>query len=312
MVSFESPVKKCGLWLLVLVVYAGPAVAGEMVVKYWDGTAGRNDYEVALLQLALDKTADRYPPYTMTHYEADLGSLRGRREVARGKLINTYCAPIRPPGSPHEKQIISVPIPVLKGLLGYRTLIVRADRVEEFRAITSREELRRQTVGQGQNWPDVAVYEHNGFPVMDAGFYDNLFAMLHYRRFDYLALGVNEAAQEIRRHNSGRELFAAVPDKVIYYPLPVVYHFSASAPQLARRVEEGLRLAGQDGSMDALFKAHFGQELEMLRQPGLQVFVLENPWLEDRLGLEFPQLIEPGQPRPAVTGAATPTPPPTE
>jgi len=262
-------------------VDAGWCAAAEetpvMKVRFWDSTQGRLNYEYELLQLALEKTANDYPTYDLKRHDEDFGSLRGRRALAKGLQINVYAAPARDKDGPLEAQIISIPIPILGGLMGYRQLIVREDRLPAMTEVTSEDQLKRLTVGQGQRWPDVAIFRRNGYPVNDTGRYSNLFTMLEQRRFDYLSLGIIEARRELASHQSANEGLALVPDLYLYYPFPVVFHVSAKAGPLAARLEQGLSRALQDGSMEALFQRHFAEELAAIHGESRRLIVLEAP-----------------------------------
>lgn len=272
-------------WWLFLVfgigTHAGWCAIGESApaveVRFWDSTEGRLSYEYELLQLALEKTADDYPAYDLNRHDEDFGSLRGRRALAEGYPINVYAAPARDKEGPLEAQIISIPIPILGGLMGYRQLIVREDSLPTMAEVTSEDQLKRLTVGQGQRWPDVAIFRLNGYPVNDTGRYSNLFTMLEQRRFDYLSLGIIEARRELASHQPANGGLALVPDLYLYYPFPVVFHVSAKAGPLAARLEQGLMRALQDGSMEALFQRHFAEELAAIHGENRRLIVLEAP-----------------------------------
>ncbi len=275
------PLRKTLLLALLLGAGSGWCAEGNessvMDVRFWDSTEGRLNYEYELLQLALEKTADDYPAYDLKRHDEDFGSLRGRRTLAEGVTINVYAAPARDKEGPLEAQIISIPIPILGGLMGYRQLIVREDRLPAMAEVTSEDQLKRLTVGQGQRWPDVAIFRRNGYSVNDTGRYSNLFTMLEQSRFDYLSLGIIEARRELASHQPANGGLALVPDLYLYYPFPVVFHVSAKAGPLAARLEQGLTRALQDGSMEALFRRHFAEELAAIHGENRRLIVLEAP-----------------------------------
>lgn len=281
----------CGLLVMIGWPISPVCSANDITpIRYWNGTAARDQYEIALLQLALAKTSSDYPPYHLTRLEADLGSDRARHELARGELINVYASPYRIKTGPIEAQIIQIPIPLLKGLLGYRELIVRRSDLAQFSAVKEIDDLRPLVVGQGRGWPDVAIYKHNGFKVMDEGLFDNLFAMLELGRFDCFPLGIIEAQNTLQLYGGEGRGLAIVPDLRVYYPWPVFYHVSSRSPELAQRIEEGLKLAVADGSFDALFLHHYGELVEELKFQNNRTIVLENPSIRESIGLSEPQL----------------------
>lgn len=281
-----------GLYLLGSgVIFTGYAHAAEpMQIRYWNATDARDKYEVALLLLALDKTAADYPAYNLSRLDDDLGSDRARHELARGELINLYASPYRAAEGNVESKIIQIPIPLLKGLLGYRNLVIRKKDASEFERVATLADLQQKVVGQGRGWPDVAIYRHNGLKVMDEGLFSNLFAMLSLERFDCLPLGVVEAQAMLDEYGGDEKGLVVAKDLTVYYPWPVLFQVSAKQPLLAERITKGLLLAMQDGSMDALFEFHYGELVAGLKQNESRMIVLENPILKQQMGLQEPQL----------------------
>jgi len=247
-----------------------------MDVKYWNSTQGRRDYEYQLLHLALEKTADDYPPYRLSRYTGNLGALRGRRALAEGGPINVYAAPPREKQGDLEARIASLPIPIMGGLLGYRQLITRQQMLPVMARITRAEELKKYTVGQGQGWPDVAIFRQNGYPVNDMGRYINLFGMLDQGRFDYVSLGIVEASRELAERQPESGSLVLVPGLFIHYPLPIIFHVANKYEGLPERIEEGLMRALNDGSMAGLFRTHFARELAAIQQNDVRVIKLKH------------------------------------
>lgn len=266
--------------------------AAEEVMHYkvWDSPDGRNGYQIELLKLAMEKTAGEYPAYTLTENSESMGSIRGRREVARGVLVNTYGSPARLRGNSRDSNLITIPIPLLKGLLGYRKLIIRKADSAIFKNMDSAEPLKVLRAGQGRGWPDIAVYLENGYRVMDSGLFPDLFLMLDQKRFDYLPLGIMEADQALKTYADKLSTLDTVTSFYLYYPFPVFFHLSASEPRLAERLEKGLRIAVADGSRDELFNRHFSSQLRELDREDYRVFVLNNSAVESSLGISEPLL----------------------
>lgn len=259
-------------------------------IRYWNGTEARDRYEFALLLLALNKTSENSPAYHISRLDDDLGSDRARHELAKGDLINVYASPHRDKAGPIEQGIIQIPIPLLKGLLGYRSLVVRKQDLSVFSQVQSIRGLRGLRIGQGRGWPDVAIYKHNGFEVMDEGLFSNLFAMLELGRFDCLPLGVVEADATLAAFDGAKRGLVVEPNITLYYPWPVLFHVSGKHPELAARIERGLEMALADGSFDRLFDQHYGELVNFLRNKNDRILVLNNPTLPHTMGLKEPQL----------------------
>lgn len=281
-------------WVLFIIAFNSAAAEEVMHYKLWGSPDGRHGYQVELLRLAMEKTAGEYSAYTLTENNQSMGSIRGRREVAKGVLVNIYASPARLIRDSQDSELITIPVPLLKGLLGYRKLIIRKADSAMFASIGNEEFLKSLKAGHGRGWPDIAVYRENGYQVVDSGRFPDLFLMLDQKRFDYLPLGIMEADQALRTYASTLNTLDTVTAFYLYYPFPVFFHVSASEPLLAERLEKGLQRAVTDGSRDELFNRHFSSQLRELDREDYLLFVLNNSAIEPSLGLSEP-LLAPGR-----------------
>lgn len=272
--------------------------AGEvMTYRYWDSgrTPKRDDYLIAALKLALDKTTASYGPYAVDRLLDNMSTPRVRREIHTGERLNTYVGPWRDmdEGVPQERNFM-VDTPVMAGLLGYRTLLVRKSELTDFARITDAAQLKRLAAGLGRGWVDVKVLRHNGYKVEDSGNLATLVEMLVNQRFDYLPLSVTEAGSVLAQDTPLTRQLAAVPDLVLYYPLPSMFYVSPKQPRLAERLDQGLATAKRDGSLDELTARHFQQEIRQLKSSTMRCFALANPLLPKRYAAEPPTLVRSG------------------
>jgi hypothetical protein len=260
----------------------GRTGAGAMIYRYWDWgkTPKRDDYQVAVLNLALKKTVDAYGPFRVLRVVEDMSTVRLRREVHAGKRINVHVGPWRDQnaGNPEERNHL-IDIPVMGGLLGYRRLIARTEDLSKFKLITNETQLKKLVAGQGRGWEDVAVLRHNGYRVEDSGNLATLFDMLANKRFDYLPVSVAEAESALARHAHLADQVALVPGLLLYYPLPSMYYVSAAEPELAARLEAGMAVVKKDGSLAELTVRYFEKEIQQLKSGDYRHYVLSNPVL---------------------------------
>lgn len=278
--------------LLILSVLSFPVFGETMEYRYWNGTSGRNIYELALLELALRKTASSYPAYSIQENNENFVSTRARREIQRGGIINIFTAPVFLNPETNIEGIISVPIPILKGLLGYRKIIIREEDADLFASIKSDAGLKALRAGQGRDWQDNVIYQANAYKLVNNGEFDQLAPMLSQHRFDYIPLGIAEI-EEIYSAIGGKEKNMIIdPAILIYYPLPVLFHISGNHPKLAERLKKGLTIAAKDGSLDALFQQSFSPYVNKLNARDHQLFVLRNPYLSAEFDLRKPVLLK--------------------
>lgn len=266
----------------------------EMVYRYWDWdiTPERAAYQLDVLKLALEKTKDDWGGYRIIRQVEKYSGLRAQRAILEGKLLNLHAAPLHPvaPSNPLHKKI-TIEIPLMKSLLGYRQLIIRRSDYEKFRAIKDEAELKELVVGQGSDWADLEILRHNGYRATDSEYY-NLISMLLAKRFDYLSMGVIETGGAMTQLRESDELMV-LPKLLIYYPLPTFFHVSPAYPELAARLEQGMKRISEDGSLEALFYQHFARQIQKMRDENPRVFILENPAIDAAMGLNEPLLLKP-------------------
>ena len=282
--------------------YANDRDKDAMVYRYWDWgiTPQRDDYQVAILKLALEKTRSTHGDYKIERKLETLSRSRAHRAIAQGEFLNIHASPLRPLLTEQDRreqmeESIPVKIPLMKSLLGYRSLIIRRRDYEQFSEITDAAQLKSLVAGQGRGWTDISIYEHNKYQVRGDAEYFTLFSMLLAGRFDYIPLSVIEVNGALSRFEQYSDSLMVLPDLMLYYPLPTLFHVSAKHPALADRLERGLTQARQDGSLDRLFEQHFSEQVQQMKSAKLRVFVLENPGVPTEMGLDQPLLLSPKQ-----------------
>lgn len=286
----------CGVLGLALGSAAGAEPApspakGRMEFRYWDwgATPKRDDYQFALLTLALDKTAKDYGPYQLSRVVRSYSTSRLRREINRGDVVNVHAGPWRPLEVSEDKlpeRSLRVSIPILKDLLGYRRLLIRREDLDKFKRIRHADDLKQLVVGQAAGWVDVEIYRHNGYPVNDIANPATLFDMLAKKRFDYIPISLMEADTALNNRPDLAGELMLLPDITIYFPLPIIFYVNIHEPKLAERLETGLGQAKQDGSFERLFRSHFAHELQLIRDGSPKRFLLDNPFVPVELSTE--------------------------
>jgi len=262
-----------------------------MEVNYWGGKNGRMAYELDVLRAALEASAEHFPAYQLTIDPSPLGALRGREMVAKGELLNIYVSGLRHDHLTEQGRIVMVPTPTMKGLLGYRSLIIRKGDHEKFKQITSIDQLQQLVIGQGRNWEDVVTLQHNQLRIDDSGRYENLLNMLNHHRFDTVLLGALEAPAVLAESGLNDQLMI-LPEMMVYYPHAMIFQVSGNAPLLVERLRLGMQVLEENGTLRQLVGRHFGETIDQLRRQKSHFIVLEHPTPED-----LPSLIAPRLPR---------------
>lgn len=266
-----------------LLLHAVPAVANTaapMVVRYYSSPdAVRYDYYAELLNTVLQRTKADFGPYQIEKYTTPMSSARWNEVAIRGETINVMWSNIGHPDL--NEKMIPIPIPADRGVHGYRVFLIRADRQADFSKVRTLDELRRFVMGQGANWGDLKILEHNRLPVITGTLYDSLFPMLEAKRFDYFSRSVLEAPLEIASFGAKYPDLKIENTLLLHYQFPVVFFVAKTEPALARRIKAGMEMMVKDGSLKKLFYRYFQQPLADLKLNSRTVLELENPYLPE-------------------------------
>ena len=245
----------------------------------------RNLYHWELLQVALNKTENKYGKAKLVPVKKVMNELRIFKKLING--TDDIDVMVRPTSIEDEKLLEPVRIPLDKGLLGYRIFLIHKKNKKLFSNITSVKQLKELLLGQGRDWNDVAIYKYNNFNIITASLYESLFEMLIKNRFDYFPRGVLEIYLEYEdRKNKMPDLFIE-ESIVLYYPFVRYFWFSNNEKGkiLHRRVTEGLELMIKDSTFDKIFNKYNKEEIERFNIDKRKFFKINNPFIPEKTPL---------------------------
>jgi hypothetical protein len=279
---------------LVMLALMGQCARADDVARPLEPTQRQSDrYEFALLHAVLERTRSDYGAYEEVPFTENVSLARANQLAIEGRLVNITVEGVGQPLL--DRWMIPVPFPIDKGLLGYRIAFVDRHNQEKFARVNSLEELRQLRVGQGSDWSDVRIYEHNRIPVETAQSHKweasgSLFSMLLSGRFDLFPRGLNEIAREYSTFGDRYPDLAIERHLLLHYPFCEAYYVSPAAPRLAARISAGLEHMVADGSFDALFAKYFGKLVADLDLRHRVLIELENPFLPGWVPLDRKEL----------------------
>ena len=278
------------LLMLLLLLLPAAQAANLQVVRYLQQPEDsvRFSYQYQLIEQLMARTVGEFGPYQLAPYTNSMESRRLNKEAIRGKRINLMWSDAG--HADLDSQMIRIPFPLLKGLLGYRIFLIRQQDQPRFSAIRTLDDLKKLRLGQGANWGDIKIYHHNGFEVITGETYEGLFHMLLSGRFDYFPRGVNEAPLEYAAQHEQHPELAIEQTLLLVYRYPVFFYVSRNSPELARRLQRGLDQMQADGSFDRLFFNYYRPVLEQAKLPGRRIFYLDNPFLPADTPFQRPEL----------------------
>lgn len=150
-----------------------------------------------------------------------------------------------------ESRLLPIRIPMYRGLLGYRVLMIKKGNQHKFDNVKTLEDMKRFSLGQGRFWADSGVLEANGLKVTKVLKYESLMYMTDGERFDAFPRGAHEPWSEMERYP---QLELDVERNLLFaYTNPFYFFVNKNNPKLAQDIEKGLRIAIEDGSFNEYF-----------------------------------------------------------
>ena len=134
-------------WLLLLSATPGAAEPAPLSVRYLQQPEDtvRYTYEYRLIAELMARIEARFGPYQLQPYTSKMSSRRLNNEAIRGERINLMWSDAGHPNL--DNQMIRIPFPLLKGLLGYRIFLIRKSDQPRFAAIRTLDDLKKLRLG---------------------------------------------------------------------------------------------------------------------------------------------------------------------
>ena len=231
----------------------------------------RSDYALALLHLVF---AHEGIGVRLRPSDDAMTQRRAIVQLSRGRDIDVIWSMT---SREREKLLRAVPIPLAKGLAGWRVLLIREGDQRQFSHVNTLAALAALKGGQAKDWPDTRILMANGLDVYPAPSYQGLFPMLQYGHIDYFSRTVREARIELQAHpDSGLVMEQHL---ALHYPTAFYFFVAPNNKALAERIEAGLRAAIADGTFDRVFRQHFQPALDAAELNRRTVLELTNPVL---------------------------------
>lgn len=264
----------------------------------------RNDYTNILLTQILQRTQAKYGPFRVEYAPSYMYRDRLLTELKRGVVVNVTAKATRPDWE--DSELITLRIPVDKGITEYRISLIRAGDQDKFSHITSLDELKRLTLGVGHAWSTRQVFQALNFKYEAAADWEGLYKMLVAGRFDYFPRALSEVFVEYDDRKATFPDMAIENSMMLYFPLPKYFFVSPQAPHLAARIEEGFKAMIKDGSFDKLFLKYHQPLIDRADFCSRRILRMNNPLLSEKTPLDKPEYwYDPFQKRPGRNTKAT-------
>ncbi|WP_299817298.1 hypothetical protein [uncultured Roseibium sp.] len=271
--------------LLSFLVTAQPGLAQAVGANTPPAT--NNGYVDEILAEILRRTEG---PDAAVHRPADAAGMSRDRllsELISGELIDYAAMATKPEW---EAKLITIRIPLRKGLQGYRILFILGANQDAYSRVETLEDLKMFSVGSGLQWSTSRIMEEAGLHVVRAETLEHLLRMLELGRFKSLPRGMDEIFFEYEKWSEKMPDLAIEDTLTLFIPLPTYLFVSPERPDLAERFERGLRSMIADGSLDRLFWKYFQKDIERAGLSERRMIRIPNPNLGPETPLNDPAL----------------------
>ncbi|MFC3052786.1 hypothetical protein [Kordiimonas pumila] len=264
---------------LLLLCFPGSLFAEEFILRLGD-----DEYFPTLLEAAL-KEADGDHTLTTYRFPEQIPQQRAFRSLKKENgIINVLYTGH---SIEREQSYAQVDIPLTRGLLGYRMMVLKDENLHLLKNISSLDDIIQNIdVGSGTYWPDTKILKAAGFKVF-TGDHPYLWPMLMYGRFTAFPRGLSEVSVELDmlKDDPLAERLVIEKNILLYYKFDHFFYLAKDDTVRAAIIEQGLKRLYENGKfMEIFMKAGFYKEAQKLvGDHPKHVFELANPLLSEKV-----------------------------
>lgn len=233
--------------------------------------------EVAIIELALDKTEAEYGPYKI-QVIPPMSRARSLSALSSNAFPNLVMQLSYDDDLLLKNPYSYINFPTDYGTNSYRICFARPDLLTKLQHTKTIHDLHQYTFGTGIGWLDTKILRANGLKVIEQTSAVNIFRMTKAGRIDLFCRGLIEFASETKREV---ESVGLTGDKnfSIYYPLPKFFFAHKNNQAVLDRIEKGLKIAYQDGTLITLWEKKYKASLDSANIHNRTIITLENPYI---------------------------------
>lgn len=243
------------------VIYPRPESAADV----------RSSYPVAVLHYCEQENQHLF---VLRPSEVHTQQGRSLRQLVAGKGMDVAWALTN---EQREVALLPIRIPIDRGLIGWRLLLIRSANRSAFEAVAEPDQLAELAAGQGHDWPDVDVLRANHFNVTTSSTYEGLFHMLARGHIQYFPRSIMEVWPELEA-NAYLGL-SVQPKLAIYYPSAMYFFVNKDNHWLAQVLESCLSKATANGRLREIFDAYYRDFIIASNLKNRIILTLANPLL---------------------------------
>lgn len=209
-------------------------------------------YYTELLQKVLTKAANGRPvPRLLPTLQMEQD--RAVKELVHGRTIDIVWM-----GADQKRNssLRAIPIPLERGLMGYRQFIIHRSRVADFDRVKNLDDLKHFTACQGTHWPDTDILRAAALTVKTSTGYENLFKQLAAGRCDYFPRGFHEIRIEMSKRAAEFPELIAYEPLILHYPFAIYFYVRQDNEALANWIQQGLEKMIGEGELLVHMQQH--------------------------------------------------------
>jgi hypothetical protein len=269
------------LFISLFLFWINTAIASEPLVIYHrtsDTVIEYHSYYDDLVKLALEKTKPEFGNYKMVAVPAELNTLRALSDITRNVYGNMVMELSYETDLTQSGKLTFINIPLDGGIVGYRICFVSPAKKEAIANANNLQELQQFTIAQGVGWADTQILKANGFNVIEIPIYTNIFKMISSNRVDLFCRGANQIKSEMEyfKNLKGLDFDRSF---VLVYDLPRFFYIHKDNVIAKNRIEKGLQIAIEDGSLRALWEKYNRESIDYAELNNRKIYYLNNPLL---------------------------------
>jgi len=246
-------------------VISAPQLLDSMVYVYQKKLSEddvRRSEVIMLIKEALKRTEDTYGPFVLKPASVAASVNRTAHMIKNGGEVTVAWLDTT---KQLEDILLPILIPIQKGIVGYRILLIRKENQEKFYHVKNIDDLRSLKNGIGLGWINEDVMKLNDLPYEVTPSYEGLFRMLSASRIDYFSRGVVEVFAEFDARSDTHVDLSVEKSMAFFYHKPSYLFTSRNHPKLNARLREGLEELMEDGTFDKMFCEANGDSIRRAR-----------------------------------------------
>lgn len=231
------------------------------------GAFNEDDYVGHLIRSALFHTEDKYgilplhtrPPASGSREASMIRSQPDDKRIALTAGISEVV---------DDPDLIVLPVPVMRGVVGYRICFSSPKIAEELNSIATLDDLKKYTFGVGSDWYDRQILDTNDLKNIGVGYnflfdeqINSLFNMTIVGRVDILCRGINEAFGETTRYPVVQKTILN-ESFALHYDIPFFIYMHKNNQKLKERLAVGFDIINKNGNFQRYWDREFKKSVD--------------------------------------------------